>query len=51
MKKYKIIYEEAYDVIVEAENEDEAVEAFTTGEYSSTPHYREITGYEVYEEN
>lgn len=51
MKKYKIIYEEAYDIIIEAENEDEAYEIFSTGEYSAEPHFREITGYEIYEEN
>lgn len=49
MKKFKIIYEESYDVIIEAENEEEATELFTTGEYSATPNYREITGYDVYE--
>ena len=47
MNTYKIYFEEAFDVIIEAKDEDEAREKFMQGEYENKPNYREITGFDI----
>lgn len=49
MKTFKVYFEEAFDVIIEAENEEEAKEKLMKGEYSDKPNYREITGVDAIE--
>lgn len=48
MKKYKVAFEESYEVVIEAENEDKARELFMDGEYDGQV-FMGITSCDVYE--
>lgn len=46
-RTYKILYDEAYSVEVEATTAEEARDMFYRGEYSGSPQYIEISGVDV----
>jgi hypothetical protein len=49
MKTYRVYFEEAFDVLIEADNTEKARTKLFAGDYEGTPNHREITCVEVVE--